>query len=107
MYVSGPSMIAGAAGPGDLRFAPFTPLPEADRGRFHVISGGIDNGIVIRSNGTYQRYSKLNGALLDELPGGSFGGDGDRYADAFDPVGEYFYYYDGQSKQIYKCRTWW
>ena len=102
----GPSELTGAGPSPMLAGYSFFDLPGADRSRFHVINGGIDNGIVIRSKGTYQRYDKLTGALLDSLPG-SGGSSDDNYADAFEPLGEYFYYYDGSSKKIYKCRTWW
>ncbi len=90
----------GFSTPLEVAYAPVVDLPGADRSRFHVTA----DGFVLRSSGTYQRHDRFSGKLLDSLPGG-YGGES--YADAFDPAGYYFYYYDGGSKKIYKCRTWW
>ncbi|MCF7928456.1 MAG: hypothetical protein K9L68_05750 [Spirochaetales bacterium] len=49
----------------------------------------------------------LYGTGGGEPKSGLYGARVDQAAVAFEPAGQYFYYFDTATAKLYKCRTWW
>ncbi len=61
----------------------------------------VDGFVGIRE-GDFSKFD-LAGNLKSQVLGNNVR----REAAAFELSGNYFYYYDGEAKKLYRCRTWW
>jgi hypothetical protein len=78
---------------------PLVRLPRSDFGRYYYTR----DGFVAVSRGDYKLCSLKTGETIKSISGIN----NRRSACDFDIDGEFFYVYDGESKKVYKCKTWW
>ena len=83
-------------------FYPFgLPLVKLDGVDARTSYFTVDGFVGIRE-GDFSKFD-LAGNLKSQVLGNNVR----REAAAFELSGNYFYYYDGEAKKLYRCRTWW